>query len=194
MTSLLIVYINLVCFLFIPPGVLALDAGNFPYLFFWIKLITCQFGHVGFMHFCGNFFYAIPFLAYAEFKLKLSSKEIWKIWLLGGVVGGILQSLAVGGGLVGASMSICAMQAYCTVRARDRSFLSAAMWAVALSGFYLDVSSVLGASHDNVGHWGHIGGWICGAYLAISCGMRHRRSTPAVAPATSEAPNTNLQD
>jgi membrane associated rhomboid family serine protease len=135
-------------------------------------IITYMFSHFGLMHFIFNMFFL--YFAGSLLEKNRDSKQILKIYLLGGIIGGVLEVLSrmVFPGLaedntpiVGASGSIMALFAaiaYLRPHTEIQFFgvFPVKLYWLAVAYFVFDLIGI--GSNDGTAHIAHIGGAIGG--------------------------------
>jgi|APCry1669189883_1035261.scaffolds.fasta_scaffold00184_7 membrane associated rhomboid family serine protease len=169
-----IFYINVVAFLLtllLPNLMYGLFSLNNPDLGF--QFITYQFIHGGFLHIIFNMLVLLSFGPSVE--EIYGGRKMWIYYLLCGIAGAALHLYMVGSSnpLVGASGSIWGIMVIFTLMYPNQSmyfmFLPAPIKAKYIIGglFLIEVISGFN-SHDNVSHFGHVGGALMGGLIYLS--------------------------
>ncbi len=162
-----IFYINIAMFLLsIVLAVLNIPILN--YLSFWgwdqpyffpTQFITYQFLHANLMHILFNM---ITFISIApSVESYFSTNRFYIYYLTCGVFSAVLHTIMVGNEdpLVGASGSVFGMLSLFGLLMPKAKY-------IIISLFLIEIVSTF-ISHDNVSHWGHIGGFITGSLIFL---------------------------
>lgn len=168
-----IFYINIVAYLLtllMPSIMYGIFSLNNPILVY--QFITYQFMHGGFLHILFNMLVLLSFGPVVE--EIYGSEKTWIYYLLCGVAGALLHLVVLGisptSPLVGASASIWGMMVIFTFLYPNQSlylffipFPIKAKYIISIL-FLFEVFGGL-FSHDNISHFGHIGGALMGGFI-----------------------------
>lgn len=147
------------------PYLLAFSAMSFPLCIF--QTITHMFAHAGWGHLIGNFMFGLPFMVYLEHKI--GHDKLLDVFVVSGLGSLFLHCILMGAGngLIGSSGALSGV-ASCAVLMFGKTLVerrSAMIFAAFL--FIHQFSYIVGAGIPEVAFWGHVGGLLTGAFLAM---------------------------
>ena len=125
----------------------------------WFPIISHAIGHADFAHYIGNF--SLLLLLAPGLEKKYGSSNILMMFILTALFTGILHLLLFTGGVLGASgnvFMIIILSSFSTVKDDGKIPFT----LIVVSCLYFGKEIVSSFSPDNIYHFGHIIGGVCG--------------------------------
>lgn len=164
------------------PDQLALVWETFGTPRFFLNLITHMFSHANWAHLMGNYMFVFPYALYLEHKI--GQRKFLYAWIACGLTAVGLQALASHtGGVIGSSGAAFGIASAALWMANENQFIKYVCRIVA--GYhlltqalltYLALTNPLFALFSGVAFAAHLGGILCGIFLATVELRRRRRS------------------